>query len=444
MSEYHILEVTFFIIIIFLRFGLRRNPNFIRRLSNLRIGRLEKSGNYEEIAKTYMRTAKFYRKKFFKENLLGLACLYRQDSGNAVEHFQNSLEGAVGVSISNIEGSLAIALLQNRWYREALELLEELKKEGNLPIVPYVLALLINDKDVEAKKFYSNNKIKDTEGTEIEKLLQFDVLKPEMIGSMKELVDNNRALWIYKPLLKDLVEKWEVDIFFNTPGRYETLEKQARELILKLDKQPALFNNANVKQMRSAISLVLPRISSYEGCSNLWGIADNYEEIALVLPIDEALKTECSTFWKRVYRIFFSTCDINSYDPDMEMVFIKEQLPSDAKNAVKWTTRCSLYLSEKNDYALRSALIDYDDFSIFNVDLIEKSMAEEIVSDINPLIEIMGEDPSTKKTLEPLLYSLVCNRGAITHSDLVDILNKIPASNHGRLENLYKRVNEQI
>jgi hypothetical protein len=41
--------------------------------------------------------------------------------------------------------------------------------------------------------------------------------------------------------------------------------------------------------MRSALVLLLPQIVSYEGCSELWGLVQNYDVLAEGLPIEEKL-----------------------------------------------------------------------------------------------------------------------------------------------------------
>jgi hypothetical protein len=74
------------------------------------------------------------------------------------------------------------------------------------------------------------------------------------------------------------------------------------------------------------------------------------------------------------------------------------------------------------------------------VDFLEKSKADIIVADISSLLDLIDEDSSTLEVLEPLLYTLVLDRNAVTKEYFIEILNQIPVSKHSKLESLYQRI----
>lgn len=409
------------------------------RITTKWLDRLKDKCDFPKIAKSYRRLSKYSTNKCKRDNLLGIAALYDHNSKEAIRLFQAAIDGGVGLSIRTFKGNLATAYLQGNRYQEAAILLEELRGKGGLPIIAYVLVLLLFDEIDTAKAFCQSNPSHSEDSSSINILLQFSVDEPETLEAVKDLLKGQK-LWLYQPLLKDLIIKWETDILFHTKNRYEVLEQEGKNLLVELENHPTFFHSPEVKYMRSVLVLLLPRIDSYKGCSELWGLACNYDALAEGLPIEEKLKERLSLYWKKIYRVYLGTRSPEEYDKSSEKNFIESQVPPNATEIVKGNSRCSLYCSDDFPYALRVMPANNQKIDFCYADFIEKSEADNIVADISPLIDLISEDSSTSRALEPLLYSLILDRNAVTKEFLIEILNQIPVSRHSKLDSLYQRV----
>lgn len=403
------------------------------------LDRSKKKNNFNKIAKSYRRLSKYTLNKSKRDNLLGIAALYEHDSKEAVRLFQAAIDGGVGLSLRTFKGNLLTAYLQGNRYQEAAVLLEELRGKGGLPIIAYILILLFYGERDAARGFYQSNPPHSEDAADIKILLQFSDDQPETLEPVKNL-SKEKKLWLFQPILKDLIIKWETDILFQTRNRYEILEQEGKNLLLELENHPAFFQSHEVRYLRSALVLLLPRIDSYEGCSGLWGLIHNYDALAEGLPIEETLKEKISLFWKKVYRVYFGTRTPETYDKISEKDFIEAQVPPHTTEIIKGISRCSLYYSENFSYALRVLPANDQGIYFCYTDLIKKSEADSIIVEISPLMGLIEEDSSTLEILEPLIYTLVLDRNAVTKEYFIKIWNQIPASKHSKLEPLYERI----
>ncbi|WP_183277087.1 tetratricopeptide repeat protein [Clostridium fungisolvens] len=418
----------------------KKLSSVIRRKKVAWLEKLKESGSYDEIANRYRKMASKQNKEYEKNNLMGLAALYEHDSETAIKYFQEANQFATGNYINMVEGNLAIAYLQNRWYHEALEMFDYQCENGSVAIFPYILALIMNDEEEEAKKFYKLNikELKDTEKEFIDLILSFSPTKKDILEKVKSKSDDSR-IWIYKPVIKDLIFKWNLIIFYNSTERQTILKEQGQKLLLDLKKQPQIFNSPEIKYMCSLISNVLPRISTYEGNSSLWGLIDNLDWFSFKLPLDEVMQEECNLFWSRIYYVFSRTSTADTYDFTKNQTFIKDQLPPDEKEVLDGSYRCSLFLSSTLHLVVRVLEIDEDGFKYFYSDIVDETTAEELLMDVKPVIKLIKEHPETEEILEPLLYRLVYNRNLVKEIDIINVLNRIPSNLHQILNPIKER-----
>lgn len=203
-----------------------------------------------------------------------------------------------------------------------------------------------------------------------------------------------------------------------------------------IEENSELFKNPELRYLRSWLTVLLPRVSNYESCAGLYGIIQNMDEFITQLPLDENVKEDCRLFANRVYYIFSHTNILESFNKQNQFELIKAQIPPDAKPILKDWLRCQIYLSPVVNFAMRT--IQINDHGLIYTDLIPKSSIQEIINGIEILLEIIEEEPSTKETLQPLLFDLVCNRESITIYDISDALNRIPPFYHKKLKSLNK------
>lgn len=412
--------------------------NFIK---NMWLNKLLNKKDYKQISKKYRSLANKEKRKFEKDNLMGVAALYEHDSKAAVEFFQNSLKEAPRDQVSTIEDNLAIAYLQNDLHIDALNLFQAHYENGGVGIIGYILALLINDKEGEANTFYEYNinMLDNKEKYFMQLILSFSLLNTEVIEEVEKLIKDDE-LWIYQPVLKQLVLKWKLSVFYNSTERYNILVTQGQKLLSELQKQPELFNNPNVKYMRLLISVFITRINTYDGTAGLWGMIDGLDKLALKLPLNKELCEECHLFWSRIYFLFFKTATIETYDFEKEQKLIKEQIPSDAKSSIDCTHRCDLFLSDSLHSAVRLIEFYNYDFIYYYLDIVSEELAKEILTYVRPICEIIKEVPSTEEFLEPLIYNILHSIDSVKASDVIDVLNRISPKYHEKLQLLRDRV----
>lgn len=399
------------------------------------VTRFEKRRSYDKIINRYTNMAEKVNKKYLRDNLLGLAALYKHDSESAIGYFKNGLKSATGVNIDIMNDNLVIAYLQGKKYQQASALLEYQRGEGNIAILSYIIMLLFSNRDEEAKQFYTDNPLTKEEKVYADTLVSFSLSEPETLNKVKELL-NRGELWIYHPILENLIERWELQIFFNRMDRYDELVSQGKYLLYELEKEPQILNSPEIRYMRSLIYSIIPKVSNYFDCSSIWGIIENLDELSLKLPILEELQNHCALFWKRIYYIFYQTSTDNLYNPEKERLFINQQLPRDSESIISVSSRCKLYYSNGLKHAIRSIEINQNDFVYHYVDIIPQSKVESIVEDITPIINILLKDSSIKDELEPLLYWLTYDPDVLTLSIITNVLTSIPSCYQEELEYL--------
>lgn len=431
--------ITSFIVllIILVRWGPRsRVYKFLNQRFSY-VSFLKKRHKYKEVANYYRIAAKFKRKKNLRANLLGIASLYEHDPDTAIKYFNQSLSGAIGRNSLLISNNMAVAYLQKGLFKEALKKLNNQREKGYVFILPYVLALLANGQDKEALEFKNQHPVKkDNENAAVEILLSFSSQEPNTLDNVRKLLTDNR-FWLYQPFLRYLIEKWELEVYFARSDRYEILSAQARSLLSQFEGQPELFTNPEVRYVRSLISLVMPKVASYEGCAGLYGLIQNLDDYVLQLPCNEEFLNQIKLFWKRVYYVFSRTYSYQTYDKQVLHELIKAQIPPGAEPIVKCSSHCQIYLSQTFNVALLT--IEVNEQGLIYTELLPKSLALEIFEEIKPVMEIMSFEPSSNDVLEPLLFDLVCNRDTITHLTITNVLNRIPPIDHSKLEPLKKR-----
>lgn len=413
----------------------------VNLIKNRWLNKLLSKKDYKQISEKYHGLANKEKRRFERDNLLGMAALYEHDSKTAIDLFKISLKEAPRGHVRAIEDNLATAYLQDGLHITALNLFEVHYENGGVKVIAYILALLMNDREGEANTFYEYNRnmLDNQEKHFMELILSFSLSRTEIIEELEKIIKADE-LWIYQPVLKRIVLKWELLVFYNSTERHNILLTQGKKLLSEFQKQPELFNNENVKYMRSLISKIIQRINTYDDVARLWGIIDGIDELALKLPLDNKLCEECYLFWNRIYFLFSKTSNIETYDFEKEQKFIKEQMPLDAKSTIDCTHRCDLFLNDSLHFAIRLVEIYKYDFSYYYLDIVSEELAKEILTYANPISEIIKEVPSTEEFLEPLLYDLVCSIDSVKASDVIDALNRISPEYREKLQPLRERV----
>jgi hypothetical protein len=407
------------VITLFIRLFLRDKINrkiryWIQSLKLSPVKKLERQRRYADVAALYRRRARLQRISYNRENLLAIAALYEHDPDTAIPLFQRALNGAVGHSVLVIQHNLAIALLQKRMYREAVELMDELRTAGSVPVIPYILGLVITDEVERARDFYAHHPIKDKdERVGVEAVLGCWPKRPETLEPVRKLIAEN-SMWLYQPLLKDLLMKREVEVFFAREDRYTVLAQQAQHIVDALETQPTLFSDPHVRWLRRLMSAIIPRIQSQKGCSSLFGLVHEVDE-HLPDALADTLKAECRLFFNRLYYIFRHTYDLSLYDAKAERAFIQDQLPPGATRVLHGAIpRCEVYIAPGLNIAFSEVRItvSHGEFSILEVTSEEGK--NWLISQFDPLQELITTNSQVAECLEPIVYGVVCHGEPIT------------------------------
>ncbi|KPV42227.1 tetratricopeptide repeat protein [Alicyclobacillus ferrooxydans] len=401
---------------------------YIRKIRQSKITELKRKREFAQISALYRKRALRASRPYLKKNLLGLAALWDHDTQTAVGLLEQSAAGIVGTQNQRtVNNNLAIAYLQAGRYQDALELLNEQRRNGYVLIVPYVFALLTNRKRDEAKEFYAVHSLSDPmEAEGIRVLLSFDPTDPTTLDNVRELLDN-QVFWLYEGVVRQLIQNWDLESFFARNERYEILLAQGKKLLAYLDTEPRLFSSPQLRWFRTIVSKIVPEIGTYRGCASLFGIIFGIERFVLELPMEPEWVAEAQSFWARLIYTFSRTVDLSANDLPIERARLRSLLPSDAVAVLgERHPRCELYVSKLTGVAIRVEQI-YDARGIHSyVDLLAKPHAEALQEVLQPLARLLGPSPGTEMVLEPFIFNLVCYPERVAPSDVQEMLMQLP------------------
>ncbi|WP_394237990.1 tetratricopeptide repeat protein [Niallia oryzisoli] len=451
LDEIHFIRVVSLVIIILIlvaSFFYKRMGPAIGEWKSKRedrlLQKLLEQKAYNQISTYYRKKASRSKAAYRRDNELGLAKLYDHQPVAAIQYFRTALQRAIGEHMDVINNNLAIAYLQNGDYREAIAVLEDQREKGYVSINPYILGLIIQGRFEEAKAFFHEHiDIEDIEDKDIQKLLNVNIKRPETLTHVKELYEKEQ-LWLYHPVLKYLIEKWELEIFYVRTDRYEKLMEEGRVLLSYFDNQVELFTNPTLRFFRSILALILPRIGNYHDCASLYGLINGLDSFSRQLPLSNQISEKYEQFFKKVYYIFYNTRSVDSYDEKSEELLIHEQCPADAKPIVTNDFNSQIYISQTIDYAIRYERInDPHRLPIAYVDLIEKPEALKIKESVTPILDLISQiEPKTKDILISLVDQAISEFGSISSNDINEILLMIPIEYHDKFKTFILNVED--
>ena len=397
---------------------------------------LRKRKQHKSLANYYRFRAKWEKRKYLSENYLGRAALYDHNSDTALECFNKSLNGIIGKTSNGISNNMSIAYIQKGMFREALNILDRQSEKGNVVIAPYIIALLANG-NVKRAIDFKNQYVKeeDTDSDALNTLINFKSSNSTTLDKVREILKSNN-FWLYQPAVEHLIKKWEVEVFFASSTRHETLSAQAQLIVSKINKCTELFSNPELRYCKSLILSVVSKISNYDDCANLFGLIQNLNTDILKLPLEEELLAELKLFWSRVYYVFAHTSNIKTFNKQTQSELIKAQIPPNAEPIVKYSNNCEIYISSTLNIALQTFVVNEQ--GVIYTKLLTKLNALDIYDEIESVMDIMSCGESLHAVLEPLLFDLVCNRSFVTYLDITNVLNRIPSIYHSKLEFLQK------
>jgi len=405
-------------------------------------GRLKKLRNhrkYEDIAREYCAQARRQSKMYLQDNDNGYAALYRHDSSIAIQYFRSARAGAIGSMLNEIHNNLAIAYLQGGWSEHALDLLEEIRGKGNVHIVTYLLALLANGKHEDARKFYANHDLHSPAQGSIELLLALSAGDVSNAITLQETLDDCH-LWLYQPVIKRMIEYYELESFFSRPNRYDVLYQQGRAILTALDATPLLFSSPKVRHVRFILQMVLPQTQNYYGVAGLFGVIWGLDSLMKELPLDEDIVGNCILFWKRLYMIHGRTRSFEYYDASIERDRYKSQLATDVQAVIRGSERCGVMFSATLEWGVRYERVVHPGGKFLYLDYVSHSFVEEVEVATKPVICVLEVDSTMEKLLEPLLFRLVCYPETITLSQVQDVVMQLPMTYREQMEPLVQHL----
>jgi predicted negative regulator of RcsB-dependent stress response len=392
------------------------------------ITKLEQQGKFEQIAEKYRKSAAKEKTTYLRENDLGLAALYEHDSESAIRHLKDIYKMAAGQNVKIIGSNLALAYLQSEQTPKALAILEELRENNYIAYFTYVLTLLLlNEKQDAASLFTQYIDPSDDPLTidAIQKLLAFNPRLPETLDAVEILLDKPE-LWLYKPIIKNLVDQWKLEIFVEQVNRYDILSDQAANLVKAFEQEPTLFVSARLKFMRSILATVAPRTGSYDGVASLYGLMLGLDNFSKTLPISEQLRSELIIFWRQVYFLFLHTTDFKKYNPASELSLFKSLLPTDADQVFSQSERCALYMCPSIGSSIRTETIMREGYNPLWIDIIEEEEVTNSLTLIQAIEVAILEMPNDSTPLEDLAFRIICYPDTVTSSTVNETLTMLP------------------
>lgn len=411
-----------------------------------KIKKLERQRQYQDIAEKYRKSAAKQQTNYLRENDLGLAALYEHDAESAIRHLKDIHRVATGSNAITIASNLALAYLQAGRVDKAYEILEELREKDYVIVFTYVLTLLLLNQKQDAASMFTQYGEPSKDPVKIDALrtsLAFDPHVPETLNSVEALLDNPE-LWLYKPVFEQLIMKWKLEVFAVQVNRYEVLSEQAFSLLQMLEQESSLFSSAKLRFMRSALSVVAPRVGSYDGVASLYGVVIGLDDFSKTLPIEERLRAELVLFWSRVYLLFLRTTSFEKYHHSGESNLLRSFLPADANCVFSQSERCALYMCPSIDSAIRKEKVSREGYSPLWIDIVPDKQFSDSLPFLRVIEEAIREFPKDASPLEDLAFHLICYPDAVTPSRVNETLTMLSVTLRTKLSGLVEEFNAKL